>query len=256
MHRDSVGAFPRAVPRPPLPLAVPSLPLAAALLGIAVAVSAAALGLWVVPMSMLVLVVTWICERRRAMFLAARRCAAVAAVDRSGEPGEAIIVADLAACAADRRILGDAQARVMSVHDPWRRLLAERRLSLATAHVRTETSTWRPTVTAGVAIAGFSAAAFVWSGSRSWILIVIACCVPLTLAVRQHRARPEAVEWLATKALLDPLKGEPPSEHEFVHLLKLLATGDQRVLLIAAQSSTPGGLAHQRLVLAASGCPR
>jgi hypothetical protein len=255
MHDDSVGAFPRAVARSMLPLALPSVQAAAALLGTAVAVVAALLGLWLVPMGVLVLLVTWTHQRRRLLVLAAPRCAAVAAVDRSdNELGEAIIVADLAACAADRRILRDAQARVLCVHDPWRRLLAERRLSLALEQVRAGGSTAPVLVTAGLAVV--FAAGFAWSVSRSWLLLAVACVVPLTLALLERRPRPAAAAWLATKAALDPLEGGPPSESEFVHLLELLATGDQRVLLIAARDSPPGGLAQQRLVHAAAECPR
>lgn len=219
------------------------------------AIIAAVVGLWLVPAVVAAVAAVRVRQGRRLRSVAARRCAAAASVNRlSPDLGEELTTGDLAAIAGTTRVIDEATTAVGSMHDPWRRLLAEDRLSVARHRIRS--GALFPVVAlygmAGTAM-GVGAVGYVVTGSAWWSLGSVAAAIPAALAVDETRWRRRVALVVAERAAADPITGRPPTEDELVSLVRWIAAGHPGVLSLAARTAATSDTAHQRLIAAAEG---
>lgn len=220
-----------------------------------VAILAAVAGLWLVPAVVAAVAAVRVRQGQRLREVAARRCAAAASVDRlSPDLGEELTTGDLAAIAGAPRVIDAAATVVGSIHDPWRRLLAEDRLSIARHRIRSGAQF--PAIalygTAGTAM-GLGAAGYVITGSAWWSLGSVAAAIPAALALDDTIWHRRVALVVAERAAVDPITGRPPTEDELVSLVRWMAAGNPSVLSFAARTAATGDAAQRRLLAAADG---
>jgi hypothetical protein len=237
----------------PFPLSTTSRRVATVIL-IVVLVVAAWHGLWLFPVTAAAWLVTGAIRRHRLLAATARRCAAIAATDRTSTSfAEDVVVADLAACAMRSGTIEAALDRASTIHDPWRRLLAEGRLHAARDQSKPGLS-YAHTAGFGAAVVLLLVAsvAHVTTSSLWFLAAAIAAVVVFSLFVDSTRWREQLVQHVALRAADDPITVRSPTELEMVEMVRWVAGGDPSTLRLARRMARDG-VAAERLAEAATG---